>query len=290
MEKLQKALQKARAQRDGHADDGSSPLPRAPARGADAQHERRAAPLVLEPDIAATAWSSLREFVPDHDLLIRNRVMTMFPNSDATPFDILRTKTRLLMERNGWTRMGITSPTAGCGKSTIAANMAIGFGRQPDMRAMLFEMDLRRPGLGKCLGLSPPSDITKVMRGEIDASEQMVRYGTNVAIAAATGPSRDPTSILLDRRTARILSEIEEDYAPDLVLFDLPPLLVSDDSRAFLKEVDCVLIVAQAEATTASQLDTCEREVLEQTNVLGTVLNKCRFDGGRAVVGNYDYE
>jgi Mrp family chromosome partitioning ATPase len=93
----------------------------------------------------------------------------------------------------------------------------------------------------------------------------------------------DPTSVLLSHKTHAVLKEIEETYAPDVMIFDLPPVLVSDDTRAFLKDVDCALIVAKAEATSASQIDTCEREIAEQTNVLGVVLNQCRH------VGDTDY-
>jgi hypothetical protein len=35
--------------------------------------------------------------------------------------------------------------------------------------------------------------------------------------------------------------------------------------------------VARAGATSVSQIDVCEREVAEQTNVLGVVLNQCRY-------------
>jgi Mrp family chromosome partitioning ATPase len=61
------------------------------------------------------------------------------------------------------------------------------------------------------------------------------------------------------------------------MIFDLPPMLVSDDTTAFLKNVDCVLLIAGAEISTISQVDACEREIAEHTNVLGVVLNKCRF-------------
>ncbi|CUH40853.1 Tyrosine-protein kinase ptk [Jannaschia seosinensis] len=293
MEKLQRALQKAREQREGAAAPTPPDVSPAPNPGAGgpllAQRRGGADPAGLSATAAAN-WNALREFVPDPDLLVRNRILTMYPNRDATAFDILRTKMRLLMERNGWSRIAVTSPTAGCGKTTIAANIAIGFGRQPDLHAMLFELDLRRPSLAKCLGLQPPNDVIRLMQGEVGAADQILRFGPNVAISASVKPSRDPTSILLDRRATRILAEIEEDFAPDLMLFDLPPLLVSDDSRAFLKEVDCVLIVAEAERTTVAQLDTCEREVLEHTNVLGTVLNQCRINTGKSVIGNYDYD
>ena len=61
------------------------------------------------------------------------------------------------------------------------------------------------------------------------------------------------------------------------MLFDLPPILVSDETRAFMKLMDAVIIVAGAESSTVSQIDEVEREVAQYTNVAGIVLNKCRF-------------
>ena len=60
------------------------------------------------------------------------------------------------------------------------------------------------------------------------------------------------------------------------MLFDLPPVLVSDEARAFLKLVDAAVIVAGAEQSTVSEVDECEREVAGYTKVAGIVLNKCR--------------
>jgi len=49
--------------------------------------------------------------------------------------------------------------------------------------------------------------------------------------------------------------------------------LVNDETRAFLRNVDCALIVIRASVTRYAQFDICEQEIAEQTNVLGTVLN-----------------
>ena len=46
---------------------------------------------------------------------------------------------------------------------------------------------------------------------------------------------------------------------------------------AFAGKVDCVLLVAAAESTSIAEIDRCERELAAQTNVLGVVLNKCRY-------------
>ena len=71
------------------------------------------------------------------------------------------------------------------------------------------------------------------------------------------------------------------------MLFDMPPLLVSDDTIAFLDQVDCVLMIAAAEESTMGEIDRCGKELARHTQVLGVVLNKCRFmdrDEG------YDYD
>ena len=53
--------------------------------------------------------------------------------------------------------------------------------------------------------------------------------------------------------------------------------LVSDDVMGFMGQVDAVLLVAAAETTTTKEIDACERELAGQTNVMGVVLNKCRY-------------
>ena len=70
------------------------------------------------------------------------------------------------------------------------------------------------------------------------------------------------------------------------MICDMPPYQVSDDMMAFADKVDCVMIMAAAERTTIAELDACERELSNVTNVLGVVLNKCRYNG---LESSYDY-
>ena len=72
------------------------------------------------------------------------------------------------------------------------------------------------------------------------------------------------------------MDAIQEAYKPDVMIFDLPSVLVGDNTRAFLKQLDCVLIVARAGVTKYAHFDKCEREISDHTNVLGTVLNAFR--------------
>lgn len=259
MEKLQEALQKARQQRGG-ATAGPRPVSDRPGSAA----------------ALATLWAGLAPYEPKPKQLIRNRVVTYDASPAATPFDVLRTKVLLQMRKSGWRRLAITSPSAACGKTTLACNLALGLSRQPDIRAMLIELDLRRPAMARLLAAEPPRDVTSMLTGQVGFEEQALRVRDNVAVSMARRPSSDPTKYMLSHETQERLQELEARYRPDLVIFDLPPLLVGDDTRAFLSNVDCAMVVARAEKTTVSQIDACENEMAEHTNVLGVVLNQCR--------------
>lgn len=260
MEKLQAALDKARSTRSAQtgqpAPGGGAGTPPPPAQG--------------------THWEALTPFEVEERHLIQHRVVTREAGTAATPFDILRTKVLLQMRQNGWKRLAITSPMPGSGKTTTACNLALGLGRQRDLRAMLFDLDLRDPAVHEFLEIRPPHSIGQLLTGAVPFVEQAMRYGDNVAVSMAQYAESDPTRILLSERAAQTLDAIEAAYAPDVMIFDLPSVLVNDDTRAFLKNADCALIVVRADRTQYDQFDSCEREVAEHTNVLGVVLNAYR--------------
>ncbi|MEM1232543.1 MAG: CpsD/CapB family tyrosine-protein kinase [Pseudomonadota bacterium] len=285
MEKLQQALEKARADRDrGGLRPPSASTPKSGAKPAAPGRAAKAAPVPA--DVTEDVWSELTTTEPDPARLTRNRVVTHSNSREATPFDILRTKIVLQMRKHGWRRLAITSATPTCGKSTIAANLVFGLARQSDTRAVLLEVDLHNPGLRKILGVEPARDVSRVLTGEVPFAEQALRLGDNVALSLAKGRTTDPTRVLFSQQAEAVIEGIEADYAPDLTIFDTAPILVSDDTRAFLGQVDCALIIACAEKTTIPQIDTCEREIAEHTNVLGVVLNQARFTASE---DGYDY-
>lgn len=269
MEKLQKALNKARQERDGQVASPATVKARPKTKSRSTPHD---VPVLPAPPL----WEELTPFEPDLKHLKKNRILTLNSEAASNPFDILRTKAFLLMRQNGWTRMAITSPNQACGKSTTACNLAVGFSRQRENRTMLFDMDLRRPNIANLLGCKPEHSMKAMLTGDISPQEQMLCLRGNVAVSMTPGPVADSTQLLLSQRTSDRLDELQHDFAPDIMIFDLPPMLSTDDARAFLKNVDCALIVARAEQTKMGQLDQCEREVAQQTNVLGIVLNNCR--------------
>lgn len=268
MEKIQAAIAKARASR--------SQRPEAKGGAAKAQG-KTAGPLLLEnPDLVAATWAALEEFKPTVAQMDRSHIATFGGGMGAMAFDALRTKVLQQMRLNDWKRVAITSPGADCGKSTVALNLAFSLARQPDMRTILMDIDLRHPSLAKLVGLNQELNLSDVFKGQSSFSENALRYGANMALACSTRVVRNPSELLASPDTAAALDQIETEYAPDVMVFDMPPMLATDDMMAFASQVDCVILLAAAEQSTIKEIDTCERELASQTNVLGIVLNKCR--------------
>lgn len=272
MERIQAAIQKAKEQR------GETPaaLPRAPATStAPARargHALRAGP--------GPAWAELAPFEPEPKLMARHRVVTFADTDPAhSTFDMLRTKILRAMRQNGWTSLGITSPTNGCGKTTTCLNLAFSLAHQPDLRSVLVDLDLRRPAIAKQIGLDRPQSMASVLQGTRPVAENFVRYGEALAIGTNVQAVRNSAELLMNAATARGVADLKAAFQPDVILYDLPPMLMSDDTTAFLPHLDCVLLVAAAEKSRLDEVDKCERELSEQTNVLGVVLNMCRYTG-----------
>ena len=269
MERIQAAIQKAKEARS----TAVPPPRRPPAAGSPQPSWQGARP-------AGPVWAELEEFVPSPAVMRTNRIVT-FERKDPvhSTFDMMRTKTLRMMRDKGWSTLGITSPTAGCGKTTIGLNLAFSLAHQTDLRTVLMDLDLRRPAVARHIGLDTPQSMASVLQGTREFSENFVRCGENLAIGTSARGIRSASEILQHAATGRVLADLKAAFQPDILIYDLPPMLVNDDVLAFLPHIDCVLLVAAAERSRLDEIDKCEQELSEQSNVLGVILNKCRYPG-----------
>ncbi|GFE52500.1 chromosome partitioning protein [Roseobacter cerasinus] len=274
MERIQVALERARAKR------GTVAKP------ADKANARPATPIKGSANLVE-AWKAIKVFEPDPQLLAANRIPAYERNQLSTPIDMLRTKVLQMMRDNGWNRLAVTSPNAACGKTTLSLSLAFSIARQPEQRVAVIEMDLRRPNVAATLGMPRgTSQFANALEGRAPIEEHLVRISENILVGANHGSARHPSELLQSDTMRTALDEVERVYQPTIMIFDMPPTLVSDDMVGFADTVDCALLVAAAESTSISEVDNCERDISERTNVLGVVLNKCRYMGKEY---GYDY-
>ncbi|MGB8812882.1 MAG: CpsD/CapB family tyrosine-protein kinase [Paracoccaceae bacterium] len=233
-------------------------------------------------------WESLTSVTLDVDHLNGNG---LFPNADtnsaASAFDILRTRILQAMAARGWKRVAVTSPTHGCGKSFVAANLALSVVRMTGKRAVLVDLELRNPGLAALLGIANVGPIRDFLRGDQPMESHFRRVGKNLALALNGEAVADAAELLHEVTTAQALEAMLEHLEPDVAIYDLPPALGSDDVMAMLPHVDAVLLVADGTKTTAEDVRACERLFEGHIPLMGVVLNRSQDRSqGRYRYGN----
>lgn len=285
MDKIQSALAKARAERE--ALKSAVTAAETPPPTEQKTSEVASEPSRLSPQTDLDAWRALDELAVEPKLIEQNRIVALQDGAPGAEFDMMRTRVLQQMRANNWRRLAITSPTPACGKTTVALNLAFSLSRQSDVRTILLEMDLRRPSLARVLGLDNGHKFARVLDGKEPLADHALRYGDNLILATNRSPSQRPAELLQGSKATEALNEIEATYAPDIMIIDMPPMLVSDDTIAFMNKVDCVLLVAAAETTKVKEVDICERELSQHANMMGVVLNKCRHMGPTYGYGYY---
>jgi protein-tyrosine kinase len=294
VERLKDAINKARERRETGA--AAPPPPQVPPSDAergpgDELRDAMLAAVSKAPATSSTAlqkqsalaedWAALTELTLNTARLDLHRIVSYRKSHPAhVGFDMLRTRILNVLRTNGWTRLAITSATKGCGKTMVSLNLALSLGHQADMRSMFFDMDLRSPSAAKYLDVHERFSMESFLNGVVEAPAFLRRAGTNLALGLNTAVVPSPAEMLHHARTKDILSATLNRYRPNVAIFDLPPVLVSDDVLAFLPHGDCVLMGAASGQTTPKEIREAEQVLGNQTNFLGVMLNKSKEKTG----------
>lgn len=228
---------------------------------------------VLSPPGIVYEQTKVVKLDPEH--LAMNRIVSFNKNDHLSlGFDILRTQVINKMQENGWRTVAITSPTQGCGKTVVSINLAMSIAHHTDTTTMLVDFDLRRPTVKKYLGLPVGPSLNDVLSGDAAISDALVNPGLDRLVVLPTAmPLSHSSEILSSQKVGNLVEEIRDRYAERIVMFDLPPLLGSDDAMIMLSRVDCVLVVVGNGMVSNDQLTETMRYI-DPDKLLGTVLNK----------------
>lgn len=236
--------------------------------------------LMLSPPKPERVWESLNAVTLDEGKLAGKGLFTNAQQSGAAPyFDILRTRLLHAMQERGWKRIAITSPTHGCGKTFVAANLALSLARRTSSRTVLLDLELRTPSLAQLLGLPDVHAIRDFLNGEQPLESHFLRVGRTLALGLNSTAIPDAAEVLHEPATADTLGAMIEQLDPDLVIIDAPPVLMSDDLLSLLPQVDAVLLIVDGTKTTAEEVRACERLFEGHCPLMGVVLNRAQDRG-----------
>lgn len=260
MERIKEAISKAKQSNTGRTSTSSRAL----------ISER-----VKEGSNSEITYSDTRIVTLDTRHLEANRIIT-FDNEDpdSVSFDILRTKILTKMAENNWRTLAVTSPTPDCGKTVVSLNLALSIAKQTENTALIVDFDLRKPRVASYLGLPKGGTLYDYLENKCELKEVLVNPGIpRFVVLPNTTPIRNAAETLTSRPIKTLVSDLRERYESRITIFDLPPLMASDDAMAFLPQVDCVLLVVSSGETTPAEVKESRRQ-LQSANLLGVVLNK----------------
>ena len=228
-----------------------------------------------EKDVVNIEYEQTRVVSLNHEHLAKNRIVAFNKNNNLSlGFDILRTQVIKKMVENGWRSMAITSPVPACGKTMLSINLAMSISHLTNRTAMLVDFDFRRPAVSKYLGLPSGPTLNDVLSGEASVAESLVNPDLQRLVVFPTAmPIKNSSEVLSSQKVANLITELRDRYAERIVIFDLPPLLGSDDAMIMLSKVDCVLVVVGNGMVSKTDLTESMRYV-DSDKLLGTVLNK----------------
>lgn len=276
VEKIKQALERAYQERMGAGELGSLDTVDTTLKGDDQN------PAPLSPDAmnakgqrpVAEILGNARPHSVDSKLMLHNRVITL-DNSDpeVESYRLLRTQLVRMVKAGNLKTLGITSSSADEGKTLTSVNLAISLANTADTNVVLVDGDISNPSVHGLLGLHNETGLLDYLKGDAELSEILWKLDVpNLWLVAGRS---ERISLLDQALSGRVESMLEaiSTSVNTLILVDLPPVLAKDDTLALASHLDGVLLVVAEGSTKEADLSRSV-ELLKQSNVIGSVLNK----------------
>jgi len=210
---------------------------------------------------------------PDIDLLEQNRVVIDERSAASAAYKVLRTRVLQRMRRNGWKTLAVTGTAPNEGKTLTAINLSINLAWHLTTSVVLVDMDLRKPSVHRYLGIDTRYGLMDYLNGDVPLVRAGVRPGLErLGVILNDRPVQNASELLTAPETVALIDEVKSGD-DRIAIFDMPPVFAGDDVLAFAPLVDAVLIVLSQGTTKRNSL-VALRELLQNVNVIGTVLNR----------------
>lgn len=206
----------------------------------------------------------------------------------SPPYRMLRTRILQRCRTNQWSRLALTSPGPGEGKSVTAINLALSIAREGNHDVFLIDLDMRNPSTCRYLGVTPPAEVVSYFAGTAEARDIFFTLGIeNLTVAGGTTPTNRASELLATTRLEELFDYIGRISANPLVILDLPPVVNTDDALVVAPKIDAIMLVV-AEGRTRREGLSRAIELLTDFPLAGIVLNRTSESvGSEYYGGNY---
>lgn len=207
--------------------------------------------------------------------LEENRVIASFlDNKNSQIFRTLRTQVIQKMRENNWRSLAITSPSEGEGKSLIAANLAVAIAMEVNQTVLLVDLDLKDPKVGDLFTIQQEYGFSDYIQGKVELEDIMVNPGIErLVVIPGRGSMGNSSEIISSPKMVSFFNETRTRYKSRIVIYDMPPILPSDDVLGAIGHVDCSLLVLEDGKNSEQDIVRAARQ-LPKESFIGTVVNK----------------
>lgn len=166
----------------------------------------------------------------------------------------------------------ITSTNGSEGKTTLAINLAVALSQMD--KTLLIEMDLRKPAVGKDLGIKADMGLSDLLSGKTDTNMfHQVEGAPNLSVITCGTIPPNPMELISSKRFSNLLASLKDRFAH--IVIDSPPTLPVSDSCVLAKMADATLVAVKAEETKISMAkETVTRLNKVNANITGMVLTQ----------------
>jgi protein-tyrosine kinase len=232
----------------------------------------------------AVEYQQTKVFDIDPNLLLRNKLFSLFKNNKMTDFfDIAKGQLLRKLDKLEGNCIMVTSAHPGEGKTFTSINLGITMAREHDRTVMLIDTDLRNPWRSHrdfaydFFNLSPEKGLVDYLEDSAELSEIILNPGINkMTIIPAGRKALNSAELLASPRMESMINELKTRYGNDrIIIFDCPASLECVDPMVFSHLVDGVLFVVESERTTNEELKRA-MELFKGKPILGVILNKSK--------------
>jgi receptor protein-tyrosine kinase len=182
----------------------------------------------------------------------------------------------------------VTSARAGDGKTFLSINLAMSIALERDYRVLLIDGDVIRSSLYRELGIGVTRGLIDLLLDpSLSVSDVLLRTNIERLTILPAGEPHDLSSELVaSKRMERVLRELADRYSDRIILFDSPPILLSNESLALAQYMGQALMVVAAEETPRASVEAALGRLPEDLPV-SIVMNRVRRSFLRRVTNPY---
>ena len=184
----------------------------------------------------------------------------------------------------------VTSALPGEGKTFTSINLAMSIAMEMDKTVLLIDADVAKPDVTARLGVEAEKGLIDVLLDDgLTLPDVLLRTDIpKLTLLPSGGRHVHSTELLASERMRQLVLELSTRYADRIVIFDSPPLLLTNEARVLASLMGQIVLVTEESRTPQHAVKEAV-DLLDTNEIVGIVMNKGAKKTDGEGYGGYGY-